>query len=113
MIPICRMIPIISTYIYINMIYRGIEICFASIMQASAKPCRVFPVFPCFSCLNQLNLWSPSYVIIILVHGWSLSAWREYLALRCITCSLVLVVLVFSSDIGTELVTIEATIETI
>ena len=32
-------------YISINMTYRGVEICFASIMQASAIPCRVFPVF--------------------------------------------------------------------
>ena len=36
----------------------------------------------------------------------------EYLAFRCINLSLVLVVLVFSSDIGTEFVTIESTIET-
>ena len=61
------------------MTYRGVEICFANIMQASAKPCRVFPVFPCFSCLHQPNLRSPSYVMIMPVHDWSLSAWREYL----------------------------------
>ena len=27
------------------MIYRDVEICFASIMQASVKPCRVFICF--------------------------------------------------------------------
>ena len=43
------------------------------------------------------------------VRDWSYSAWRKYLAFKCITLSLVLVVLVFSSDIGTELVTIETT----
>ena len=31
--------------ILINMTYRRVEICFASIMQASAKPCRVFSCF--------------------------------------------------------------------
>ena len=95
------------------MTYRSVKICFASIMQASAKPCRVFPVFFfCFSCLHRSNLRSPSYVMIMPVHDWSLSAWREYLAFRCITLySLVLVVLVFSSDTGTELVRIESTIE--
>ena len=72
--------------ILIDMTSRGVEICFASIMQASAKPCRVFPdfspVFSCFSCLHQPSLRSPSYVMIMLVRDWSLSAWCEYLAFR-------------------------------
>ena len=102
----------IYIYISVNKTYR--EICFASIMQASAKPCRVFSFFffsSCFSCLHQPNLRSPSYMMIMPAHDWSLSAWRDYLAFRC-NLSLVHVVLVFSSDIGTELVTIESTIET-
>ena len=51
--------------------------------------------------------------MIISVHDWSLSAWREYLAFRCITpesCSGCF--WYFSSDIETELVTIESTIKT-
>ena len=46
-------------------------ILFCKIMQASAKPCRVFScifsVFSCFSCLHQPNLRSPSYVMIMPV----------------------------------------------
>ena len=65
---------------------------FCKIMQASAKPCRVFSWFfflfffsYCFSCLHQPNLRSPNYVMIMPVQDWSLSAWREYLVFRCIT----------------------------
>ena len=65
----------IYIYISINMTYRGVEICFASIMQASAKPCGVFSclltVFSCFSCLHQPNLRSPNYVMIMPVNDCS------------------------------------------
>ena len=69
------------------MTYRGVVICFASILQASAKPCRVFSCFfsLVFHVYTQPNLRSPSYLMIMPVHDWSLSASREYLASRCIT----------------------------
>ena len=38
--------PFPSPDISINMTYRSVEICFASIMQASVKPCRVLSFFP-------------------------------------------------------------------
>ena len=82
--------PFPSRYIYINQydIPQSRNL-FCKIMQASAKPCRVFfPDFSCFSCLHKRNLRSTSYVMIMPVHDWSLSAWREYLAFRCITCVL-------------------------
>ena len=45
---------------------------------------------------------------VMSVYDWSLLAWHKYRAFRCI----VLVVLVFSGNIGTELATIESTFET-
>ena len=42
-----------------------------------------FPVFRVYS--NRIYGHRVSYVMIMSVHDWSLSAWREYLAFRCIT----------------------------
>ena len=96
----------------INMTYRGVEICLARSCKHQQNRVAFFLVFfllfslffSYFSCLQQPNLRSPSYVIIIPVHA--------NILLLDVYLRLVLVVLVFSIDIGTELVTIESTIET-
>ena len=80
------------------MTYRGVEICFARSCKHQQNRVAFFPVFflffsgffflfflSCFACLHQPNLRSPSYVMILPVHDWLLSALCEYLAFRCIT----------------------------
>ena len=92
----------------INMTYRGVEICFARSCKHQQNRVAFFPVFSCFSCLHQPNLRSPNC-------DDNAGTGLMTFSLALISCfyiynlSLVLVVLVFSSDIGTELVTIETT----
>ena len=59
------------------MTYRGVEICFASIMQASAKTVSRF--FPVFRVYTSRIYGHRVMVMIMLVHDGPLSAWREYL----------------------------------
>ena len=91
------------------MTYHGVVICFASIMQASAKPCRVLPyIFPVFT---------PTEFTVTELCDDNAGTRLVPFSLARISCFQtynlsLLVVLVFSSDIGTELVTIESTVET-
>ena len=59
--------------------------CVKCVKTLKLEPYVGTTVSSCFSCLHQPNLRSPSYVMIMSVHDWSLSARRECLAFRCMT----------------------------
>ena len=77
-----------ARYIFINMTYRGVEICFASIMQASAKPCRVFSCFffLFFSCFFLFFVFTPTEFTVTELCDDNAGTWLITFSLARISC---------------------------
>ena len=95
-------------YISINMTYRGVETCFVSISQTVSRFFLFFLLFFLFF------VFTPTEFTVTELDD-NVGTWLVTFSLARISCfsmynpSPVLVVLVFPSDVGTELVTIETT----